>query len=281
MAAAARTDEIIRAVAARGGMARRTALRAAGHSDRDVASAVASGRLRSVRRRWVATPDADPHLLAAARHGVVLGCITVAARLGLWVLDAREPHVVAPPHAGRVQVPAAVTHWHRAIVPRSPDSLEDNLPNALVSVARCQPVEAALAVWESALNKKLVAREALEALDLPGCARALLTQATPWADSGLESFVIPRLRWMRVRILPQIWLHGHRVDFLIGDRLVFQVDGATHTGAQRDADIRHDAELMLLGYHVVRVGYRQVVDDWPAVQWLLMQAIAQRRHLAG
>lgn len=165
-------------------------------------------------------------------------------------------------------------------MPRSPDALEDTLPNVLVSVARCQPEEVALAVWESALNKKLVVREALDALSLPGCARRLLAQATPFADSGLESFVIPRLRWMRVRILPQIWVHGHRVDFLIGERLVFQVDGATHTGAQREADIRHDAELMLLGYHVVRVGYRQVIDDWPAVQWILMQAIAQARHRA-
>ena len=87
--------------------------------------------------------------------------------------------------------------------------------------------------------------------------------------------------FLGVRIVPQAWISGHRVDFLIGERLVLQIDGATHTGAQRTADIRHDAELMLMGYHVIRVGYAQVVHDWPAVQQLIMHAVAQGLHLVG
>jgi very-short-patch-repair endonuclease len=71
------------------------------------------------------------------------------------------------------------------------------------------------------------------------------------------------------------------VDFLIGDRLVLQTDGGTHVGAQRAADIRHDAELMLRGYHIIRVGYDQVVYDWPGVQALIMQAVAQGLHRAA
>lgn len=73
---------------------------------------------------------------------------------------------------------------------------------------------------------------------------------------------------------------GHRVDFLIGDRLVFQIDGAHHVGAQHEADIAHDARLMLLGYHVIRIGYAQLIDHWPSVQDLIMRAIAQGLHRA-
>jgi malonate-semialdehyde dehydrogenase (acetylating)/methylmalonate-semialdehyde dehydrogenase len=63
-----------------------------------------------------------------------------------------------------------------------------------------------------------------------------------------------------------------------GDRLVLQVDGGHHVGSQRTADIAHDAELMLMGFHVIRVGYDQVVNHWPDVQAILMRAIAQGLH---
>ncbi|BAJ74144.1 uncharacterized protein conserved in bacteria [Microbacterium testaceum StLB037] len=57
-----------------------------------------------------------------------------------------------------------------------------------------------------------------------------------------------------------------------------QVDGGHHVGAQREADIRHDALLALNGYHVIRVGYHQVVNDWPSGQLMITQAVAQGLH---
>ena len=105
-------------------------------------------------------------------------------------------------------------------------------------------------------------------------------EADPFADSGLESLAVPRLRWLQLPLRRQIWVFGHRVDLLIAERLVLQIDGAHHVGAQRDQDIAHDAELMLLGYHVIRVGYRQVVDHWEEVQDRIMRAVAQGLHLA-
>jgi very-short-patch-repair endonuclease len=79
--------------------------------------------------------------------------------------------------------------------------------------------------------------------------------------------------------VPQAWIAGHRVDFLIGDRLVLQIDGSHHVGVQRTEDIEHDAQLMLLGYHVIRVGYAQIVDRWHVVQDLVVRAVAQGLHL--
>lgn len=108
----------------------------------------------------------------------------------------------------------------------------------------------------------------------------MLAAAEVWSDSGLETIVVPRLRWMRLSLRRQIWIAGHRVDLLIGERLVLQIDGGHHVGAQRDADNAHDAALMLLGYHVIRVGYRQVIHQWEQVQDVLMRAVAQGLHLA-
>ncbi len=155
----------------------------------------------------------------------------------------------------------------------------DSVENVLVLVATCIPREEAVIVWESALNKQMASAESLSRLALPGRARSLLDEVQPFADSGLESIVIFRLRWMKVRLLPQAFLHGHRVDLLIGERLVLQIDGAHHVGGQRAEDIRHDALLTLNGYHVIRVGYRQIVDDWPSVQYLISRAVAQGLHL--
>jgi very-short-patch-repair endonuclease len=166
------------------------------------------------------------------------------------------------------------------VVPRHPDALVDPIENVLVLVAVCQPFEAAIAVWESALRQRLVDIEVLRRMRLPAAAREMLDRASPWSDSGLETFVVPRLRWLRLPLRRQIWIAGHRVDLLIGDRLVLQIDGGHHVGAQREEDIAHDAALRLLGYHVIRVGYAQVIDRWHEVQDLIMRAVAQRLHLA-
>ncbi|MGN7034316.1 endonuclease domain-containing protein [Microbacterium algihabitans] len=210
----------------------------------------------------------------------MLSCVTAADRRGLWVAERPDKPHVAYPGRGRIDGPAAVVHWHRAIVPRHPDLLEDHIENVLLTVAACQPYEAARAIWDSALNKKVIELAHLRRLPWTGAARRLVHEVSPWADSGLETFVIVRLRWLGLPIRTQIWIAGHRVDFLIGERLVLQVDGGHHVGAQRTEDIRHDAELMLLGYHVIRVGYEQVVNRWPEVQEQIMHAVAQGLHKA-
>ncbi|MCR2801005.1 DUF559 domain-containing protein [Microbacterium sp. zg-Y818] len=272
--------ELSAQVRAAGGVARCTSLRATGVSKHRIAQAVARGELARVRRLWVAAPDADPYLVAAAREGVVLTCVTQARRLGLWVLAETEAHVAAKPHAGGIHDAGTRIHWGRPLIPRHPDALVDPIENVLGLVAECRSFEHALAIWESALRRRLVERDAMARLPLTATARRILTAASPFADSGLESFVPPRLRWMRLSIVPQAWIAGHRVDFLIGERLVLQIDGAHHVGAQRRSDIRHDAALMLLGYHVIRVDYVDVVENWPRVQDLIQRAVGQGLHRA-
>ncbi|WP_022890911.1 type IV toxin-antitoxin system AbiEi family antitoxin domain-containing protein [Agromyces italicus] len=265
---------------AAGGVVRTRNLIRAGYSRYRIDRAIAQGSLTRVRKGWVAVPGADAYLVAAARAGVVVSCITEARRLGLWVLDEDRPHVAAPAHSGCVSPRDATVHWAKPLVPRHPDALVDPIENVLVLVAMCQPFEAALAVWESALRQALVERDALERMPLPTAARNVLERSLPFSDSGLESFVVPRLGWMRIPLVPQVWIAGHRVDFLIGERLVLQIDGGHHVGEQRESDIDHDAQLMLLGYHVIRVGYGQIVERWHTVQDRLVRAVAQGLHHA-
>jgi very-short-patch-repair endonuclease len=263
-----------------GGVMRTASLTALGFSKHRQASAVAARTVKRAGRGWIALPTADPYLLAAARAGVVVTCVTQAKRLGLWVIEDHVAHVGAPPH-GRPRTDNAHVHWNVPPVARIPGVLVDPIENVLAIIAYCQPHDAALAVWESAIRNNLVSLEAMRRLTLPPAARALCAEAVPWSDSGLESFVVPRLKWMGLPITPQVWIAGRRVDFLIGDRLALQIDGAHHVGQQRMQDVAHDAELMLLGYHVVRVTYVQVVERWHEVQDQIMRAVAQGLHRAA
>lgn len=279
MSSRAEKPEVAAVVRAAGGVARVRDLVDRGHRRTALQLAVERGRLVRVRQGWVAVPDADPALLFAARHGVVLSCLTQARRLGLWVHD-RSPgvHVAATPGSAGGKPDSIRVHWAKPVVPRAPDALVDPIENVLVIVAECEPFEQALATWESALNKGLVQREALEALPLRAAARRVLVEATPFADAGLETYLVVRLRWLRQPIRFQIWIAGHRVDVLLGERLVLQTDGAHHVGAQRSEDIRHDAALKLMGFHVIRISYTQMMDEWPMVQDQIMRAVAQGLH---
>lgn len=255
-------------------------LRLRGHTYYRINQALAKGIVVRPRLGWLALPSAPPELLWAAQHNVVLTCATRAAQLGLWTLQADQPHVSVRHRKSQRPTIDGVVHWRRALVPRPPHMLADHLENALDCVASCLPHEEALAIWDSALQKPLIDLPSLAAIPFKGRARAVLAECTPFSDSGLESIFRTRLRWLRVRIRPQAWVHGHRVDFLIGERLVIQIDGKHHEKAQRASDRAHDVELMKRGYYVIRLGNAEVVFDWSSVETSILDVIARGLHQA-
>ena len=260
-------------------MVRTSELRERGWSEYRIARAVRDHRLTRLRRGWVAGPGADPELVRAARLGVVIGCISQARRLGLWVAEHPERHY-AMARTNRPPPPCDdVIHWRRPLVPRDPDALEDRIENVLDAVAHCLPYEDAVSVWDAACKRRIADLAELSRLPFTGPARRVLAAVDPFADSGLETLVRQRLDWLGIRIAPQAWVQGQRVDFLLGDRLVLQIDGGSHVGVQRVSDTRHDAELRQLGYTVLRVGYGRVMDDWPETQLLITRMVAQGLHL--
>ncbi|MDQ0648698.1 very-short-patch-repair endonuclease [Microbacterium natoriense] len=277
----ASTAQLLALLTELGGVVRAVVVAERGISRWVLDDAVARGQVIRPRRGWIALPTAERTLVAAARFGVVLTCRTQASLLGLWVHHhGGPPHFAVPHNAKRKLAVEAKLHWGAPLVPRDPGALVDPIENVLANIAECEPFEQALATWESALNKSLVTLDTLRGYSWKPAARRVLEQAMPFADAGLETYLRTRLRWLRVPILTQIWIAGHRVDTLIGDRLIVQIDGAHHVGAQRSEDIRHDAELRLMGYTVIRVSYTQIMFEWPMVQDLIMRAVAQGLHLA-
>lgn len=273
--------DAVRAVHRGGGITTTQSVIDAGVTVHAIRTAIAAGELVRIRRKWLAAQDADPDLVTAARAGVVLSCATQARRIGLWVQDTSDVHVAAPPRAGHVRAGGAIVHWSAPIVPRPREALIDPVENVLSLVSTCLPFAQALAIWESALRKDLVSLQSLRAMPFGPRGRRLIAVARPWSDSGLESIATSRLRFLRLPITQQAFVLGKPVDVLIGDRLILEIDGATHTGRQRDRDIAFDARAAANGYHVIRVSYVQVLEQWPMVQRMIMTAVAQGRHLAA
>lgn len=162
-------------------------------------------------------------------------------------------------------------------------AVEDHLLNALLLVAECVSRDLALTVWESAVRRGLVQNGVLARVNWRSIrAREVAAACSALSDSGLESIFLARTGILGIDIRQQVWIDGHPVDFLIGARLVVQLDGFQHhsspTARRRDMDA--DARLTLLGYTVLRFDYQQVMFESENVEAVLVTAIAQRLHLA-
>lgn len=267
-----------------GGVAHREAATSAGFSRHAIDRAVASGAVRRIRRSWLAHAEAPPALVGAASAGGRLACVSAARHLGLWTFDEPRLHLAVRPHAGHTDAANAVRHWNSGPVATHRWELVEPLANVLAQVARCQPLERALVVWESAVRTQRIGLDVLRRLPLRGPrARALLEVCSELSDSGIETIPALRLRRSGIRVRQQVTILGHRVDGLIGDRLVYQIDGFEHhrEARQRRADIAHDRRLVLAGYTVLRYDYVQILFDWAAVELEIRTAIAQRAHLAS
>jgi very-short-patch-repair endonuclease len=270
-------------LAQQGGVAHSAQALRAGYTRYAIRQSVAGGACERIRRDWLALPTAPADLRAAAALGGRVACLSVARRLELWHLPDDLMHVSVPRNA-TVAAPVTVRmHWSVGPVPVARFALVEPIENALVHIAACQPFENALVVWDSALNSRLVTSATLARLPLrSAAARAVRAAASGLADSGLETLQISRLAAIGIRVRQQVLIDGHRVDGLIGERLVLQTDGfGFHSSAaQRGADIAHDRGLALSGYTVLRFDYRQILFDWPRVEAEILRAMAQGLHLA-
>lgn len=265
-------------IESRGGVAHRDDLITAGF-------ARSLGVLARINRAWYAVPGAPPVLVEAARISGRVTCVTAAEHLGLPLLyRERRLHAHVSRGSNAIARPDRLLHRERPIAPTPQHALVAALPDVLAHVARCLPHEEALVVWEGAVKSGRVTVRQLQRIEwrrLP--ARALAQVVGDCSDSILETLVASRLRGLGIEFVQQARLLGHAVDFLIGDRLVLQVDGyAHHSGAeQRHSDVEHDARLLLEGYQGLRVTYRHVVHEWDAFVAALQVALAQGLDRGG
>lgn len=272
---------------AREGIAHRQEILHAGYSVGTLRATVRSGAAQMIRRAWVAHPSAPADLVSAARAGGRVSCVSLARRRGWWMPSGVDPHLHLhlPPGSASAGLPPdwpGTLHWTVPIVP-SGRELVASVEDALGQIATCLPFEAALVLWESAARKESLSAAALRRIRWRSrAATELAEQVEGLSDSGLETIVVAPLRRWGLRVRQQVFLAGQRVDALVGDLLVLQIDGFEHhsSSAQRSRDIAHDAELRLRGYTVLRFSYAQIVHDWPAVQARIRRALAAGLHVA-
>lgn len=242
------------------------------------------GGIQVVRRTWLMTASAPPDLRAAAQSGARVACVSLARARRWWMPDTADPrrHLSRPPKAKSIPIaPGDVMHWSKPVAPSSAHSLHESIEDALAHIAVCLPHEEARTIWESAIRIERLSVAALRRVGWTTRAAARMAEeASDLSDSGVESIFLIRLGPWGLPIRQQVVLAGRRVDFLIGERLVVQVDGHAYhsSAADRARDAAHDAELQLRGFHVLRFTYAQVLHDWPAVERVIARSIAAGLH---
>lgn len=260
-----------------GGIARGRTLQGRGMSRKALARAVADGRILRIRAGVFAAPAANPLLVEAAAHGGALTCGAALHLHGIWVLT--EPDAVhvwlgrngrTHPHLGC----HCTGHFFDGDTVFGLVSVE----TALLHVQRCAGDESFFVSFESAWRLRKISRAARARIraDLPECSRWLVDFARPDADSGLESLVRLRLHLLGIPVLCQVTIDGvGRVDFVIGERLIVEIDGTENHAApiHRRKDLRRDAAASAQGYESLRFTYAQVMYDWPSVQAAVIAAL--------
>ncbi|MDQ7878081.1 DUF559 domain-containing protein [Microbacterium sp. QXD-8] len=226
-------------------------------------------------------------LKIAAAHGGSIACVSAAEHLGLWVAEhGAELHVGLRPH-GRVyehQDCSCVVHWNDEETKGSAFGVP-SVRVVLRQILRCQGLESFFVSLESALRQRKLTSADLAWLrnNTNRQARDAIAFAHRDADSGLESLFRWRLRRHRldVRTQQEIVSVG-RVDFVIGERLIVEVDGApNHDGAShRHKDLVRDANAAAWGLVSLRFDYAMVVHDWETVELAILGLVDRGLHLA-
>lgn len=264
-------------------IAHSSTLRAAGFTEYSIRMAVARGDLHPIRRSWLVTPDCDDRRIAAASVGGRPTCVTAAALAGLWNLDSLEAHVWLPRTASRFDATGMRVHRARGPVPVHARASEEPVVNVLFHVARCCPPEDALAIWESAVRRNVIGLDVLERVQWHSQAASDLAAVVgARSDSGRESAFLVLMRAIGVDVKQQVWVDGHPLDGLIGERLGIQIDGFAHHSSpdQRRRDLKADARLVLRGYTILRFDAWQTEHDGRTVQLMVQHAMAQGLHHA-
>jgi len=270
-----------------GGVASKWQLNEHGVSDWEIGRARHEGRIIRVRRAWYALPSAERAVCAAVRVGGMLTCVSLLDASGVWTPPEPALHVSVAANASRLrsaesrftpfrETPGVVLHWRpRAGATRLP---RDTVAGSLVEAVGCLDEADVIAMTDSALRLGIVRRGDLRRAGMPA---RVVARADPSAESGGETYVRLRLRSMRCDFRTQAVIPGvGRVDFLVGDRLVIEVDGYAVHG-DRDAferDRARDLALVARGYLVIRVSYRQILEDWPRVERAIASILRSRRH---
>lgn len=231
-----------------------------------------------------ATAPVCGELQQAIEHGGTLACSSAARHLGLWTIDDGSVHVWmrGDGHRRRHDHCGCIEHWDAAEAGAAAGPA--SVPRALRQILLCLGVEAFFVSLESALHHDIISRAGLAWLrtHVNAAGRDALGFARRDSESGLESLLRWRLRGRGLRVRTQVRIVAvGRVDVLIGDRLIIEVDGRENHEAPslRHKDLMRDANAAAWGFVTLRFDYAMVVHDWELVDAAIMRVVDAGDHL--
>jgi very-short-patch-repair endonuclease len=242
--------------------------------------------LLSLRGRYLAA-------VLACGDNAVLSHLAAGALLDLRPLPSGPIDVTIPRGGSRRRAGLAV-HTTRSLDPEEVTA-HDGIP--CTTPARTL-VDMAAIVTARVLDRALERSLVLNLFDLTGVEAAIgrangrrgvgtlrrmvarMSDAPPFLRSELERRFLALVRKGRLQ-MPVVngLIAGHEVDFhWPKQRLIVETDGrSTHdTTHAFERDRRRDLQLELAGWHVIRIGWRQVVDRPDQVRALLRTRLSSR-----
>ena len=282
------------AVARLGGVAQKQRILALGVPASALLTAVRRGSLFRPMQGWYALPDADSDTVKAVRLGGCLGCVSAAGRHGLATPPGNPLHVWVRPGSSRFRAPSdkhvrfepstdrsAILHWNR-LHGVSRHTLVLPLHLALFQIAECMPLDYAVAIFDSALYRHKISASSLASLisSWPVRLHAVAELLDGRAESFPESIFRVRLHLAGLTCKIQVLaLDAFRLDVVIGDRLLIEINGLQYHGADRfEPDHARGALLSGIGFIILRFTYYQVLFDWPTVLATISAAIERGDH---
>ena len=246
----------LKMLAALGGAGRTKQLVAGGCSTHAIRAAVAAGSVRRVGRGVLALPSAPPDALAAVTLGAGLTCVSAFERLGLPLPQTPERLHLAVPYnftPGARAVPQLRLHYQGARP--APGSLA-SAAEALDNAGDCLDETWHLVAVDAALHRGAVTLG--DVMDFRRTSRArtefLLRHADARSESPGETIARLALTRAGLRVCPQMYVDGAgRVDLVVEDRVIVQVDGYGPHSGQRA--FRRDREKSRA---VIRAGRPQL-----------------------
>jgi very-short-patch-repair endonuclease len=256
---------------------------------------VRSGAIVRLRPGWFAAPTADPSITRAIRAGGASTCVSETSRRGLWTPPGHALHIALQPTDRHLRNPDTgqsidgrrhadlVIHWDagsplrtsRGVVPWE---------QAVMTVLRCTSQLHAVAVIESGLHSGAItpSQLLLAAEAVSDSWRGTVAGMRSDAGSGSESLFRFGMLQHGVTMRSQVRIPGvGDVDFVIGDRLIVEIDSEKHHGSREDRlrDLARDAAAAALGFITLRFDYTQIMHDWDSVASAVLAALSRGDHL--
>ncbi|MEP6844262.1 MAG: hypothetical protein ABJA11_12110 [Pseudolysinimonas sp.] len=267
------SSDVADAIRRLGGLCHISRLARDGISPYRVQRAAARGEVTRLRTGWYSVGAPHGELVRAVRAGGAISCVSALRLRGVWTIDDDTIHVRMRRGTRAPAVEHVRRHWSdRPII----DPIDPVLEAARCAV-HCLPFEQAVAALDSTLHLGLTTFAEL-GRDADPRMRRILGSLDARSESGLESLARVRLARRRNRLRPQVRIPGvGRVDLLIGDRLILELDGEEFHDFEQDRS--RDRRAVVRGYLTIRASYRQVIDEWAALEAELLTLIRRREHL--